>query len=137
MSVDITLTVNGVADVEVINTGMSFRRGGTLRRYRASTTNKQDLIVEPAPEAGVQIVVLAALKPNTTNSTEFPDEFSEYAEHIANGALSTMLRLPGDDRDLVLAGDREKAFNASIASVGCAVSLGHAGVKLKASGRYY
>ena len=131
------VSINGSTDVNIVNAGTAFAARNRRARFRVSTINRVDIRIEPVPDPGSSVIVLAALKPNITNSVEFPDEYAEFGESIADGALSTLLRLPGDDRDLKLAADRSQAFSDSVSTVGCVVSLGSSGGPIKAQGRFF
>lgn len=99
------------------------RRDGSPYRL-AWTVNRCDLRIEPAAAAGKGLVAEVAMKPSILTATEFPDEFGEFTQDIANGALGVLLSMPGEHMNLNLAQAHRAMFNGRIATVHARVSKG-------------
>lgn len=55
-----------------------------------------DFVLEPAPHLdGLAIVTDIAVKPALTSPADWPDDLEEHVTALADGALSTLLALPG------------------------------------------
>ena len=70
------------------------------------------LCIYPAMTNGAQVVVRVAMVPKLTAS-ELPVALEEYAQHIANGAIASIMRIPGQPF-AGPSGDFETLFRAEI-----------------------
>ena len=70
------------------------------------------LCIYPAMTNGAQVVARVAMVPKLT-ANELPVELEEYAQHIANGAIASIMRIPGQPFTGP-SGDFEALFRAEI-----------------------
>lgn len=110
-------------------------RGDSCRK--AWSINRQDLAMQPAPGADVEIQVLAALKPQIMTATELPDDLRQYAETIAAGARASIMLLPGEWRDLTSAQVHRTMFVDEVNTLAMQVARGFGGARIRANPTYY
>lgn len=105
-------------------------RGATLASRHQSddlayTIDRRSIFVSPAPADGDRIVATVSLKPSQASYACDDVLFDQYAQHIADGALASLLLLP-KFRDKEQAAVSEGKFRAAIGSVSIQVAKGYA-----------
>lgn len=104
-------------DIETADgTTMADRRRGTQGARRVLLLDPFNVTVMPTQQAGVELILRAALQPSD-EATGLPDVIADqYKSAICAGALSTLLTMKAEWRDTQLAGVKESSFLAGIAS---------------------
>lgn len=105
-------------------------RGRTMQRrgtgYTAVIEGANDFVLDPAPHlSGKNIITEIAVKPAMTNPADWPDDLEAHVTALADGALSTLLRLSKKDwTDAKEAADAEARFKDRIGTVAFQVTKG-------------
>lgn len=97
------------------------------------TLDNKVLVVSPVQEAGLEVVVTAALAPTLKATRLDPSIANEYAQDIAHGIVSAIMRLPGQaftGNNTALA-IQQAAYADRVSTVAAKVARGTAGAKMR------
>ena len=120
---------------------VSTQDGITLVSQEASgsfcfTEDGKKLSIYPIQPKGTSVVVRAAMAPSATTTT-LHDDLSEYLQDIANGAIASIMRLPGQtfsNLDHVI---HEEMFRDRIKTIAAKVSRGYLNTRIAGRARFF
>jgi hypothetical protein len=98
------------------------------------TLDNKVLVINPVQEAGLDVVVTAALAPTLTATRLDPAVATEYAQDIAHGIVSAIMRIPGqsftaaNNTSLAI---QQAAYAGRVSTVAAKVARGTAGAKMR------